>query len=262
MLQLPTKPNGVRERRLCGYNPLMTTSPAASVVIITRNQQASLRRSLPVLQAQAGLTGLVETIVVDSGSTDGAQQVVRASGATLIGIDPARFNYARAYNAGIFHATAPVVVRLSGDALPAHDGWLCALLAPFADPLVAATWGRQEMPDGVRNLLERWAERTLRPARLSSPVAYRRDITVLGSTMALRRDLWEAWPFDERLPQAEDYAWMHHWYRQGRVGVYVPQAVIAHGHDEPFPRAARRALAQSVLQGTVWLNFWERRRTA
>jgi hypothetical protein len=102
----------------------------------------------------------------------------------------------------------------------------------------------------LRSPLERWAQRRFyeNPRR---PRRYTSDTTVLGSNMAVRRALWAEHPYDERLPQAEDYAWTHHWYRRGYVAVFTPEARVLHGHDEPLGRAMRRALAQSALQGLI-----------
>jgi glycosyltransferase involved in cell wall biosynthesis len=52
----------------------------ATVVIITKNQRPYLERSLPVIAAQTGVPGRVETVVVDDGSTDGARDVIRHTG--------------------------------------------------------------------------------------------------------------------------------------------------------------------------------------
>src|SRR3712207_2042463 len=103
----------------------------ASVVIITKNQRAFLQRSLPVIAAQRGFEeGGLEVIVVDSGSTDGAQEVVRASvgPVRLVEIPPRTFTYARAHNAGAAQAQGDLLVRLSGDAIPADACWLSRLL--------------------------------------------------------------------------------------------------------------------------------------
>ncbi len=233
----------------------------AAVVVITRNQRPFLARSLPMLAAQVGVETPPEIIVVDSGSTDGARELIDATPGVrrldYTGSAGDRFNYARAYNQGI-RAAAPdtdFIVRLSGDAVPADAGWFAALLTPLrADREVACAWGRQIMPDGIRNPLERGFEQWIRPPQSVAPRRYSRAVTVLGSNMALRRDLWQQRPFDERLPQAEDYDFFHHWARRGKAGVYVPAAAIVHGHDESLMRALRRSLAQSVLQGRVLLR--------
>ena len=233
------------------------------MVVITRNQRVFLKRSLPMLAAQRLEEGSargagLEVIVVDSGSTDGALDVVRAhSGAVrLVEIAPETFGFARAHNVGAAHARGEFVVRLSGDAIPARDDWLQRLLAPFAgDARLAATWGGQILPPHVRNPLERFAQRLLyppsRPAR-----RYTTPTTVNGANLAVRRSLLAAHPYDERLPQAEDYAWVAHWCRRGWTAAYVPDAPVIHGHEEPLVRAARRALAQSTFQGLIRLGVW------
>lgn len=234
----------------------MEQAPRVSVVVITKNQRSFLMRSLPRIAAQT-MDGVVETIVVDSGSTDGACDIVKQiPGVRLVEIAPATFNYARANNAGAKAARGDIVVRLSGDAVPVGNDWLKALTEPFGDPRVAATWGRQATPPNVYNPLEAWFGRWLHPDTNRARV-YWRDVTVLGCNMAYRRDLWQQHPFDERLPQAEDYEWMHHWYKRGYMGVYQPQAVVCHGHNENFVQALRRSLAQSALQGLILANVYE-----
>jgi rhamnosyltransferase len=236
-----------------------------SVVIITKNQRGFLERSLPAIARQQGVPpGQTEVIVVDSGSTDGAQDVVRAVASAaarvrLVEIPAATFGYARAHNAGAARARGEFLVRLSGDAVPAGDHWLRSLLAPFEDDGVAATWGSQILPPGIRNPLERYAQR-LCYGTARAPRRFTRDVTVLGCNMAVRRTLWRRHPYDERLPQAEDYAWMHHWYRCGYAGVFVPGAAVVHGHDEPLARALHRSLAQSALQCLIRTGVWEQYR--
>lgn len=235
-------------------------TPRVSVVIITRNQRAFLMRSLPLLSAQKGFAGAgsPEIIVVDSGSTDGAQSIVREQGARLLSLPPASFTYARAHNAGAREATGEIVVRLSGDAVPAQTDWLQRLVEPFRDPQVAATWGRQILPPGVCNYVEQGFEAILRPAS-RGPRRYYRSVTPLGSGMAVRRTLWEAHPYDERLPQAEDYAFLRCVMRRGFAGVFVPDAPIIHGHPETVFRALRRSLTQSVVQGLILTGFYDTR---
>jgi glycosyltransferase involved in cell wall biosynthesis len=126
----------------------------ASVVVITKDQRAFLERSLPILAAQnVPSGGGFEVIVVDSGSADGAQNVVRAYAplARLVEIAPASFGYARAHNVGASRARGEFLARLSGDAVPVGPNWLRELVAPFDNPAVAATWGRQALPPTVKN---------------------------------------------------------------------------------------------------------------
>jgi GT2 family glycosyltransferase len=52
---------------------------------------------------------------------------------------PRNLGYAAATNAGAAVATAPLLLLLNSDVVPAGPGWLAAMLAPFARPAVAAT---------------------------------------------------------------------------------------------------------------------------
>lgn len=223
----------------------------ASVVVVTKNQRGHLERSLPVLLSQQNTGGPLEVIVVDSGSTDGAQDVVRSSNARLVEIESATFNYARAHNAGAAAATGELVVRLSGDALPLGTDWLSRLLAPFSDPAVAASWGGQVLPPGLRNPVDRLTMRVGWGGVGRRVRRHTRPTTILGGNMAFRRALWRRHAFDEHLPQAEDYAWTFVWQRRGYATVFVPDALVCHGHDEPLAHALTRALAQSALQGLI-----------
>lgn len=226
-----------------------------SVVIITKNQRSFLERSLPRIASQEKLAYRPEIIVVDSGSTDGACAFAERQGVRLLRLRPEEFGFARAHNAGAAVAKGDILVRLSGDAVPANPDWLHQLIQPFDDPAVACTWGSQMLPPQGRYS---WWERLvqlhlyLNPRKTVSRRITGRASTVLGGNMAVRRTLWEQLPYDERLPQAEDYAWAHHWLRTGHwAGVSVPAASVFHGHEESLMRGVRRSLAQSVLQGLI-----------
>lgn len=225
-----------------------------SVVIITKNQRSFLEESLPLIAAQEKLSARPEIIVVDSGSTDGACAFAAGQGVRLVCLSPSEFGYARAHNAGASVATGEIVVRLSGDAVPADTEWLYRLTEPFREADVAFTWGAQKLPPGRHHSLwERLVQAILYDRkRLSNCRVTGRARTVLGGNMAVRRSLWCEHPYDEHLPQAEDYAWVHYWLRdRGKAGVYVPSAIVLHGHQEPLLQGIRRSLLQSALQGMI-----------
>lgn len=231
-----------------------------SVIIITRDQRPFLEQTLPRLRDQHGLDEPPEIVVVDSGSTDGALEYTRSlPGVRLVTTPPRDFRYARAHNIGAHASSGDVLVRLSGDAVPIGPNFLRDLAAPLiADPAVALTWGRQVLPPGLRcSPFERLGQRLLYegPSAAGPPRRAPRHRTVFGSAMAVRRPLWESHPYDERLPQAEDYAWAQHWLRRGFAGVYVPEAAVLHGHDEPLLRSLRRATMQSALQVVIYAGL-------
>ncbi|MES2461237.1 MAG: glycosyltransferase family 2 protein [Armatimonadota bacterium] len=234
-----------------------------SVVIITKNQLPYLEKSLPRIASQRLPGQKPEVIVVDSGSTDGARAYAEKQGVRLVCLEPHEFGFARAHNAGAEAATGDIIVRLSGDVVPMNNDWLYHLTQPFEEERVAYTWGSQTLfPSGHYSIWERWVQFVLysRRDRGATRQVTGRAHTVLGGNMAVRRKLWQQNPYDESLPQAEDYAWAHFWLRKGDwVGVHVPQAGVFHGHEEGIWHGIQRSLSQSVLQGLILAGLIGRR---
>jgi cellulose synthase/poly-beta-1,6-N-acetylglucosamine synthase-like glycosyltransferase len=117
----------------------MTT---ASVVIPTRNRAATLETVLARVVPIAAAAG-AEVIVADNGSTDATADVIRraAARAPVEHVVEAVPGATRVRNAAMRAARGDVLVFVDDDAVP-RDGWLAAILAPFADPRVAVVGGR------------------------------------------------------------------------------------------------------------------------
>src|SRR2546428_3124653 len=112
----------------------------ASVVIPSRNRRATL---MALLERVGPQTAGAEIVVVDNGSTDGTREALarlEADGRVRVVLEPTP-GATRARNAGARAARGDLLAFVDDDALPA-DGWLAALLAPFANPHVAAAGGR------------------------------------------------------------------------------------------------------------------------
>jgi rhamnosyltransferase len=208
-----------------------------SIVIRAKNEARDIGETLAAIYRQEGV-GPIEVIVVDSGSTDGTLAIVRQFPVRVIEIPPATFTYGRALNIGVAAARGEIVVSLSAHSLPAHERWLANLVRNFADPRVAGVYGRQiPRPNatffdlfgmalsGVTSRRWRWQER---------------DMMFSNANGAFRRQLCRLYPFDERLPGAEDLAWAHLVQRQGYAIVYEPAAPVYHSHGESLPRLLRR----------------------
>ncbi len=108
-------------------------TPEVSVVIPVLNGQRSIPALLEAIAAQTG--PLHEVIVVDNGSTDLTRSVAQRHGATVVA-EPVR-GRARARNAGVAAAKAPLIAFTDADCLP-EPGWLQNLAdALSVEPLVA-----------------------------------------------------------------------------------------------------------------------------
>lgn len=104
-------------------------SPAASVVIVTYNGAAFVRRLLDSLRAQTEKG--FEVLLVDNASTDGTADIVAADYPEVrLFRQGENLHFARGNNLGYSKAEAPVVVLLNQDTWVEHD-WLHRLLAPL-----------------------------------------------------------------------------------------------------------------------------------
>ncbi len=167
-------------------------TPAASIVVPTRNRKAALRDALQSALAQRAS---VEVIVVDDGSTDGTSEMVRMDFPTvrLERLETTR-QVAAARNRGCELALAPVVIAIDDDVRMTSSDTVAQALRDLAHPRVGAvsipwmdfpTGNRLSWdPDTRRELVERGGA----PSRDGVWVrhAYR------GSAYAVRRDLFLA----------------------------------------------------------------------
>jgi glycosyltransferase involved in cell wall biosynthesis len=212
---------------------------AASIVIRTKNEGRHLGRCLAQVHRQA--SGPLEVIVVDSGSTDDTLAIASGFSTRVLTIPPAAFTYGHALNVGFAAARAPVVVSLSGHAIPRDAQWLAELLRPFADPRVAGAYSRQ-VPHPGSPAYERLFVHAFpgHPARLGSLS----DLMFNNAAAAARRERWAEIPFDAGLPACEDHAWLLDQRARGFRVRYAPASVVVHSHAESFARFLRRRLAE------------------
>jgi rhamnosyltransferase len=245
------------------------TAPRVSVVIPTRNGAATLPRWLDRIERQE-VSGGLEIVAVDSGSTDGTLDLLSPKVTTLLRVALDDFNHGATRNLAIARARGTLVVLTVQDALPETDGFLAALTAPFADdPAVAGTVARQLPAEGAsplaRHYLSLWpaaAEATWRSRldggdrELAALTPHERLHRAVFDNVAscLRRSTWERHPFRPTLI-AEDLAWGLEVLLSGHTIHYVPQAVVRHSHDRPAAyELARTRLVHARLHALFGLE--------
>ncbi|HEY8491476.1 MAG TPA: hypothetical protein VIO14_10845, partial [Dehalococcoidia bacterium] len=136
------------------------------------------------------------------------------------------------------------LVFLTDHAIPVREDWLATLLAPLADPMVAGSYGGQlPWPDAApmeRYFLSymygsepRVQERGARPINI--------DVTWFSNVNgAVRRDVWQRFPFSETVVMSEDQVWTKEVLAAGFRVVYVPDAAVFHSHNYSLVSAFRR----------------------
>ncbi|HSS97221.1 MAG TPA: glycosyltransferase family A protein, partial [Terriglobales bacterium] len=112
-----------------------------SIVIRAYNEEKHLGHLLDAIRRQT--LRKPEIILVDSGSRDSTIAIARSHDARILHIKPKNFTFGRSLNIGVAAARGEIVVIASAHVLPMRSDWLANLAAPFQDPKVALTYGKQ-----------------------------------------------------------------------------------------------------------------------
>lgn len=212
-----------------------------SVVIRSFNEEKHIGRLLHGIEEQ-DVGGQVETVLVDSGSTDATVSIAEHFGARIVRIRPEEFSFGRALNRGCEAARGRTLVLASAHVYPLYDDWLRLLTAPLEDERIALSYGRQR--GGPRT---RYAERQVfahwYPER---SVEVQEHPFCNNANAAIRRSLWEEHPYDEELTGLEDIAWASERLEEGCALSYVAEAEVVHVHEESARQIMRRYMREAI----------------
>ncbi len=197
-----------------------------SIVIRAFNEEMHLERLLLGIRQQS-ITDL-EVILVDSGSTDKTISIAGSFGVKVIQIDPEDFTFGRSLNLGISNAAAQIIVFASAHVYPVYPDWLAQLLLPFSDERVALTYGKQRGNEKSKfsenRIFAQWFPDAPHPIQ-AHPFCN-------NANAAIRKNLWQTFPYDETLPGLEDLDWANRIMLNGYQVKYVPEAEVIHVHNE------------------------------
>jgi len=121
---------------------MIDSKPTLSVVVIGRNEGARLERCLKSVKAIRNWQGHIETIYVDSGSTDDSRTLARSLDCLVTEVHSDRPSAALGRNAGWRMAKAPLILFLDGDTI-LHPDFPVKAAAALTDPNIAAIFGRR-----------------------------------------------------------------------------------------------------------------------
>ncbi|MDP1525810.1 MAG: glycosyltransferase family A protein [Rhodocyclaceae bacterium] len=116
--------------------------PLVSVVIIGRNEGERLSRCLASVAAMDHAEIDIETLYVDSASTDDSVARATVAGARVIEVRPERPSAALGRNAGWQAARGEFVLFLDGDTI-LHPQFVNRALQAMRNPQVAVVWGHR-----------------------------------------------------------------------------------------------------------------------
>ncbi len=196
-----------------------------SVVIRCKNESRTYREVLNQLFKQTLMS--FELIIVDNSSTDDTLKLLGDYPvATIIHVPDEEFNHAYTCNLGVYVAKTNFVVLTNGHCLPISNTWLEDGLSNFSEDDVAAIDGNYRSGRTAskwERLGDIWQADTLNVRRENLPITTTNAI--------IRRDLWVEYPFDESLPECEDYDWSQEMIARGYRTIKDPRFNVYHSHN-------------------------------
>jgi len=221
--------------------------PHVSIIMRSFNEGWALRETLPALRTQRYRNW--ELIVIDSGSTDGSADLIRAARpAHFIQIKSSEYNPSRVLNQGMELARSEFGIFLNADATPANDGWLDPMVAALQDKNTAAVFGRQIPRPDCQAVYAHDYERCFGWDRESS--YWQHFFSMVSS--GLRKDIWKRRGFLEKLQYSEDDEYTRWCRSQGYRVLYCPDSVVIHSHNYTPRQAYKRSFGEAKALAAVW----------
>jgi rhamnosyltransferase len=236
----------------------MSISPTCAVIIPVLNAADDLSHSAPPLLTSISAD---QVLIVDSSSVDGTADFARAAGFRLHTISRAAFNHGGTRQlATELLPEAEILIYLTQDTVLADPNALKALLEPFADPQVAATFGRQLPRIGARpieahaRLFNYPSESSIRTLESRKDIGLK-AIFISNSFAAYRRDaLMAVGGFPTDVILGEDTVTAAKFLLSGWKIAYVAEARVFHSHSYSWRQDFRRYFDIGVLHARKnWL---------
>jgi glycosyltransferase involved in cell wall biosynthesis len=226
----------------------------ASIVIRACNEEKHIAQLLEGIARQSLKDR--EIILVDSGSTDRTLEIASHYPVQVVHIQPEEFTFGYSLNQGISQSHGELIVIASAHVYPIYPDWLECLLAPFADPQVALTYGKQRGNSfnkfSEQQIFHHWYPDRSQPHQ---PYPFCNN-----ANAAIRRPLWESFRYNETLPGLEDLEWAHRIMAQGYAISYTAEAEVIHIHQETphevYNRYLREAMAFKRLFPQEHYHLW------
>lgn len=213
-----------------------------SLVVRTLNEARYLPELLQAVGTQRLDALRAETVLIDSGSTDGTLEIAQGAGCTVTHIRREEFSFGRSLNRGCDAARGDILVFVSGHCVPTDEHWLQRLCQPIVDGLAAYSYGRQVGGPDNRYSECRIFEKYYPPqSRIPQ-----QGFFCNNANSALSRKAWEAHRFDEDLTGLEDMELAKRLVAAGGKVAYVADACVYHHHHETWAQVKRRFEREAI----------------
>jgi rhamnosyltransferase len=218
--------------------------PLASVLIPTRNPGTAIRDVLDSIFAQQ-VDFTFEVVIVDSTSRPADVDLMHGFPVRLQQISPSEFGHGRTRNLLASLAQGRMLLYLSQDAEPVGPAWMSTLLQPLEDPAVAGCYAQQIPRTDADPLIRFFLARTYNSRPTRRRVAHGHSVRIdeiffSNVSSAIRRSVWERFPFRQDVVMSEDQYWAYDVLRGGYEVVYHPAAQVYHSHNYSLRTLFRR----------------------
>ena len=212
-----------------------------SLIIRACNEGRHIGKLLKGISSQS--EDSYEVILVDSGSTDNTVEVAKEYGAKIVSIKPEEFSFGYALNKGCDAASGDFLLIASAHVYPVYADWIEKMLLPFEDEKVALAYGKQR-----GNEVTKYSEHKIFQKWFPEESDFnQKNPFCNNANSVIRKNLWEKYPFDEKITGLEDLDWAKRVMRDGYKIAYNADAEIIHVHEETprsiLNRYYREALA-------------------
>lgn len=228
-----------------------------SVVIRTYNESKFLPDLLEAISIQKCSFADIETVVIDSGSTDGTLDIAQSFGARITSIQKEDFTFGRSLNQGCDFADGDFLVFVSGHCIPKNSQWLEELVRPLYEGKAAYSYGKQEGKFTTK-FSESCHFKKFFPEYSMIP---QKGFFCNNANAAVLRSAWKEYQFDEDLTGLEDMHLAKRLVNDGLSIAYVATSVVFHIHDESWrqvkTRYEREAYALKEIMPEVHFNYWD-----
>ena len=212
-----------------------------SIIIRCFNEEKHIGQLLQGISKQITDHEL-ETIVVDSGSTDDTLKIAKSFDTKIVHLKPEDFSFGYALNLGCQNASGDILIFASAHVYPVYENWIQEMTKPFSNKKIALVYGRQ-----IGNHLTKFSENQLFkkwfPLISDNNQAYP---FCNNANCAVRRNLWEIQNYDELLTGLEDLDWAKKIQTKGYKIAYNANAAIVHVHEETPERIYNRYRREAI----------------
>ena len=223
--------------------------PQVSIIIRSKNEEHFVGQTLESIFNQS-IDIPFEVIVIDSGSNDRTLDIVRKFKVRLFEIEPDKFTFGFALNYGVKLAIGKYIINLSAHCIPVNSKWMANLLYPLLSDLsIGATYGKQEPIKGLNPFEEQSLITDFDPNE-----KYKIRPIFSNANCAIKKRVWEKYPFDENASFSEDFIWAKMLPSKYKIK-YVHSASVYHSHPLSYKYWAKRYYDNGLLKEYLELVY-------